>query len=170
MITFFISDTHFCHKNIIKYENRPFKTSEEMDRRMIENWNKVVGKDDLVIHGGDFSLCSKQKATDILNSLNGHKILIKGSHDSTNKRMLDIGFEKVVKHLYFPYSEIYIIHNPKDAEEEMVRESTIVLYGHKHSKLYIHNIQNEKFVNICVENLDYTPRTIQEILERNGKR
>lgn len=51
---FFTSDTHFWHENIIKFCNRPFSSVEEMNDTIIENWNKVVGENDIVFHLGDF--------------------------------------------------------------------------------------------------------------------
>jgi len=54
--TFFTSDTHFNHANIIKFCDRPFKDVELMNETLIANWNRVVGLDDTVFHLGDFCL------------------------------------------------------------------------------------------------------------------
>ena len=55
MTTFFTSDTHFGHENIIKYCGRPFKDVEKMNERLIKNWNEVVKDTDTIFHLGDFS-------------------------------------------------------------------------------------------------------------------
>lgn len=54
MKVFIIADTHFYHENIIKYCDRPFENASIMNDIMIEKWNSVVGKSDIVIHLGDF--------------------------------------------------------------------------------------------------------------------
>ena len=51
---FFIADTHFGDKNIIKYEGRPFKDVEEMNNVLIENWNNTVSCMDTIFVVGDF--------------------------------------------------------------------------------------------------------------------
>lgn len=82
MKIFVTSDTHFGHENIMKYCARPFKSVEEMNARMIENWNAVVTNEDIVYHLGDFALGNTDEALKILASLRGAKILLKGNHDS----------------------------------------------------------------------------------------
>jgi len=75
---FLTADTHFDHFNIIRYCNRPFVTSEEMNETMIQRWNETVGENDLVIHLGDFCFGHPQKFAD---RLNGTLSLVKGNHD-----------------------------------------------------------------------------------------
>ena len=78
---FFIADTHFGHKNIIEYENRPFNNTEEMDNAIIENWNKTVKKMDRIFILGDFALSNKKRIIELIKLLNGYKIFILCNHD-----------------------------------------------------------------------------------------
>ena len=41
---FFTSDLHFGHENVLRFDNRPFETVEEMDDELIKRWNDKVGK------------------------------------------------------------------------------------------------------------------------------
>jgi calcineurin-like phosphoesterase family protein len=71
MATFFTSDTHFGHKNIINYCDRPFDSVEEMDLALTENWNDTVGPDDVVYHLGDLSFGTSGYTRQVFSRLNG---------------------------------------------------------------------------------------------------
>ena len=78
----FTADTHFGHANIIKYCNRPFKDTVEMNEAIISNWNKVVKAEDLVFHLGDFCWGRNEWDFDIyFKRLNGLIVFVKGNHD-----------------------------------------------------------------------------------------
>ena len=82
MKTFFTADTHFAHANIIKYCKRPFSDTVEMNETIISNWNRVVGKEDLVYHLGDFCFGRSDLEFDLyFKRLNGLIIFLKGNHD-----------------------------------------------------------------------------------------
>ena len=78
---FFTSDLHLGHANVIRYDNRPFSSVEEMNEELIKRWNAKVGKGDVVYVLGDFIWHTDKKPEDILWALNGMKILIRGNHD-----------------------------------------------------------------------------------------
>ena len=79
--TFFTSDLHFGHHIAISYDNRPFTDVNEMDVELIKRWNKKVNPEDTVYILGDLSWHSIDKTIEILNTLNGRKVLIRGNHD-----------------------------------------------------------------------------------------
>jgi len=78
---FFTADTHFGHKNIIKYSYRPFSSVTEMEETIVHNWNSRVKQDDTVYHLGDFAFVNKSEKNRLLHRLNGNICLIKGNHD-----------------------------------------------------------------------------------------
>ena len=91
---YFISDTHFGHKNVIRFCDRPFKTVTEMNNSMIEIWNSVVSDADTVFVLGDVFLCPEEEAKEYIERLNGYKVLVKGNHDYSEKVMLRVGFDE----------------------------------------------------------------------------
>lgn len=68
---FFSSDTHYDHSNILEYSGRPYSSVEEMNEALVENWNAVVRKGDVVYHLGDFALGTVERATEFAGRLNG---------------------------------------------------------------------------------------------------
>ncbi|MGL6185685.1 MAG: metallophosphoesterase family protein [Clostridium chrysemydis] len=155
MKTFVISDLHFGHANIIKMCKRPFKDIDDMDNKLIDNWNKVVGKNDIVYVLGDFSF--KGRNLDYyLDKLNGKIILIKGNHDKYFRH------NKIISiHDYLEIqvdNVLYVLsHYPMTAWNHAFKDS-IHLYGH------VHNTGKDwEFVklpnahSVCCEFYDYTP-------------
>src|SRR5690606_12640770 len=83
---FYVADTHFGHRGIIKSCNRPFATVEEMDRELVARWNAVVRPHDIVYHLGDFGWAADEEALrKLFGKLNGRKFLILGNHDLDKK-------------------------------------------------------------------------------------
>ena len=89
-MNYFISDLHLGHTNCLRFDNRPFKTVEEQDRKIIDNWNNTVKSTDDVYILGDISWYDTDKTIEIFKQLNGRLHLIKGNHDKLNKALKDL--------------------------------------------------------------------------------
>ena len=167
---FCTSDHHFGHAKIIEYANRPYNSVEEMDEDLIKRWNETVSNDDIVFHLGDFAFGSVEKQKSYFDRLHGVKYLILGNHDCSASRMERIGFINPVKNHMCRYGDIdiHMVHNPDHAKGLAIEE--IVLFGH------LHNTKSQKYdnmytwVNCCVENWDYRPVSMDDILASIGKR
>lgn len=59
--TFFVADTHFGHEAMIRFENRPFENTKDMERQLIKNWNEVVDSEDRVYVLGILPLAIRQR-------------------------------------------------------------------------------------------------------------
>jgi calcineurin-like phosphoesterase family protein len=95
MTTFYTSDHHFGHANILKYEDAPrrnihggcFQSIDHMDTYLVDQWNATVSPSDTVYHLGDLAFKYAIIET-ILPFLNGTISLITGNHDPMFKQML----------------------------------------------------------------------------------
>lgn len=182
-MNYYISDTHFGHFNCIRYDNRPFSTIEEMDAILIERWNSVVTPEDTVYILGDFSWYKEEKTLEILDKLNGHKVLIKGNHDRISP-LVAKKFDRRVEYLEIQdgNERVILCHYPIPFWNGQFRD-TVHLYGHVHNSHqynYCLSIRKElaqlqdipmRMYNVgaMMTYMDYTPRTLQEILEANAE-
>jgi calcineurin-like phosphoesterase family protein len=104
MKMFFTSDTHFGHTNIIKHYNRPFSSIEEMNEEIVERWNSVVTKKDIVFHLGDIELFNYSHVSimDYIEKLQFYEIvLIRGNHDRSRTLSLLDRHYGIIAHDYF---------------------------------------------------------------------
>ena len=53
---YYIADMHFGHKNVLRFDNRPFADTDLMDEVLIHNWNERVTGEDIVYVLGDICL------------------------------------------------------------------------------------------------------------------
>lgn len=164
--TWITSDTHFFHHRIIEYENRPFLNREMMNEKLIKNWNKKVGKEDLVYHLGDLYMnASRKDITDLLGKLNGHIILISGNHDEDNFNFLRGSgrFLEVVPHpnKYLIENFIILSHEPVYLEN---RSPFINFFGHVHGSEAYKTISSHGAC-VCPERWDYTPVNFEYLKE-----
>ena len=177
---YYIADMHFGHKNILKYDKRPFADTEQMDEKIIRRWNGRVNEYDTVYVLGDAFFKGEERSLAIMQRLNGHKRFIRGNHDCNNGNLLKM-WESVSE-----YEEV------KDGEQLVVlshypmmfynhqHDGAVMLYGHVHNTReweLVEKWQQElwrigvpaRIINVgcMMEYMDYTPRTLDEILAAN---
>jgi calcineurin-like phosphoesterase family protein len=152
------SDTHFNHANIIRYCDRPFVDPQEMNEKLIENWNSVVKHNDHVYHLGDVYMGDKENIHKVLSRLNGKKRLILGNHDEVKDGVLVKYFEKIMVWRYFKGERLLLTHVPVHPSNLVGGEGTRNAHGHIHEKM----IPDERYINLCVEHTNYTPVPLEE--------
>ena len=160
MSVFFIADTHFGDRDIIKYENRPFYDVGEMNAELIKNWNSVVRSNDEVYVLGDFHKdCDPES---FILRLNGTKYLIKGNHDILHSNTYrEIGFTEVYDKPIILDNFWILSHEPIYINENM---PYVNMFGHVHSNPAIKDYSPYSFC-VSAERINYTPISFTRIKE-----
>ncbi len=157
---FFIADTHFGDENILLYENRPYKSVDDMDFDLIEKWNSVVADEDDVYIIGDFGAVGYE--CEILNKLNGKKFLIKGNHDiQTNDDYREYGFAEVYDHPIIIDGFWILSHEPLYVSENLPYAN---IFGHVHASPIVRAYSSHHFC-VSVERINYSPISLDDIIK-----
>ena len=188
MRTWFYSDPHFWHANVIKYCNRPFTSVEEMNEALVRAWNEVVQPDDIVYCLGDFSFAARP--VELFSSrLMGQKMLIPGNHDPIHpynkhqKKMVKRGQPDYWKEFYATngwkvldiieelsvpgHANFVLSHMPYDTVDERYikyvpkNEGKWLICGHVHQ----HWRMKGKMINVGVDAWGGKPVSLEAILE-----
>lgn len=167
-----------------------------MNKALINNWNSVVHKDDTVYVLGDFGFGSIMGCRDILNTLNGKKILIKGNHDRhKNSAYISMGFSFVAQEMVLKFGKLYfkLSHYPyrqsriKEWWEMLKRRKNYrdinrkkpvpgvenyLIHGHTHSGAIQFDKKKKQIHVGCFLN-NYTPFSLYkifDIIEKGNKK
>ena len=140
-----ISDTHFGHENILKFERKNwFKDMEEHDEKLLAIWEKCLhklGKDDTFYFLGDFCTPGQeQKYIERLllpmHEASCNKVMIMGNHDKRiDKKLLYGLFDEIYDYPVYISHRVVLSHFPC-----AVYPSQVNVHGHTHGmKIYGNN-------------------------------
>ncbi len=184
-MNYYISDLHLGHANVIKYDNRPFSSVEEMNSVIMKNWNERVKEEDTVYILGDVAFGKENEWPSYLGTLRGKKVLVRGNHDprslSETTRSL---FSLVVNYTELIDNDRLVIlcHYPIPFFKNDFSPNSYMLYGHVHETIeyeYVKALRKQiidkafgdsspsgNFINIgaMMPYMNYTPRTLDEII------
>lgn len=165
MNTYFTSDLHFGHANIIKYCNRPYASAESMDENLITNWNMTVQHGDKIWILGDVFFCQADRAKQILSRLNGEKHLILGNHDKMirNQKPVQDMFAKIYPDLHQETIDgvlVVMCHYPM-LTWNRARRGSFMLHGHSHNTIAFDN--QYRRLDVGVDAQGYSPIGWREI-------
>lgn len=138
MTTWYTSDLHFFHKNVVQHTDRAVATTQEdHDEWLVELWNKQVKPNDTVVHAGDFSFDSKMLTMEaLLARLQGRIVLLEGNHDQIKvfERLKSLDkIQNCHQHLHTKIfgNKVHVYHFPTACWNQQHRGAWH-LHGHSH--------------------------------------
>lgn len=146
---FFISDLHLGHRSICKFSGPlrgGFTEVDDHDNWIVEQWNKVVTKHDLVWVLGD--ACFDRKKMPLFKRMNGAKHLILGNHDEFGIQEYLKYFNKV--HGFLKYKGTWLSHAPINPLQLRGKWN---IHGHVHAG----TLDDLRYINVAVEALNGIP-------------
>lgn len=146
----FISDLHIGHNKIAEFSG-PFRGGvtnvDEHDKWIVDQWNSVVSKQDVVIVLGD--VCFDQSRFETFKRMKGNKHLLLGNHDRFTANKYLPYFNKIIG--YQKYKNLaWLSHAPIHPGS---LRNFFNIHGHTHEK----SLPDLRYISVCVEVLNGKP-------------
>jgi calcineurin-like phosphoesterase family protein len=184
---FITSDTHYAHKNICRGvtdwrtqdgevpvgSTRDFETIEQMNNRLVNGINNVVGQDDTLIMLGDVSFGGFENIGIFLDRLICKNIhLILGNHDThieNDRENIQSRFLSVQHYLEVNINDknFVLCHYPLQSWNGL-NKGVIQLHGHVHLPAN-RKFGNGKRMDVGVDGNDMVPYSIDGIIKIMNK-
>lgn len=162
-----IADTHFNSYTTAEICNRPFKSIKQMNETMIKNWNRVVKKDDIIYHLGDFvddGFSQLEYIKQFKDRLNGRVRIVLGNHDRhfPYGEWLKFGFDRVYDQPIVIDNFIILSHEPLFLNDfaNSNAKAYLNIHGHVHGNVY----NNSHYANVCADKINYTPVKLDKLV------
>lgn len=154
------SDLHFGHDNIIRYTNRPFADTDEMDAALYANWRRTVGEDDTLLVIGDLAMrraICEETWERVRTGAGNVKHLVLGNHDLTGSGEVRVDGFDLMSSLVCIEGEPPLVctHLPL----ANVPDGWVNVHGHTHDAAP----QRSPHINVSVEQLDYAPVALRRL-------
>ena len=167
--TYFTSDWHLFHANIIKYSNRPFADSKEMNQCILDNLNDKVTEKDWLYFLGDMAFCQEYLLESWLDKLRCKNIcVIKGNHDRTAYRIKNRFFLfKDMCEINIEGQNITLCHYAMKTWNKS-HHGAWHLYGHSHGSLP--DDPNLLSIDVGVDTNNFKPYSFEDIANIMAKK
>ena len=155
------SDPHLGHPGILRHGKRPWWFVTNMTKALLETWEKAAGPETTSICCGDLCgpMALEAEVAGRVEGIAGRKVLVTGNHDlgpfGTRARdamdelwgAVSIDTDPPLLLTHAPLTEVPAGH--------------VNVHGHLHDQWYL---PVTRHINATVEQLDYRPATLEEVL------
>lgn len=169
---YFTSDLHINDLRVFNGSRKKyFKTISGFHEYLIKKWNNKVTDEDLIIVLGDVGI-DTESTVNMLNQLNGRKVLILGNHDIESLDFLPDAFIRT-RYLYCTCINGTLVgcsHKPKLYPDLHNIGCDVYIHGHHHeyesiTMMYQASrlLSNHNRYNACIDLNFYEPCTLEEL-------
>ena len=139
-----------------------------MDKFIVNKWNSVVGKNDLVYHLGNFGFGTLEELSNLLSKLNGKVSIVKGMIDRPIDEMLKVGFVHVSDKIEIIFRNYILQFSNSQIPYEIFPRfgissymGVICIHGNTKSRRII----DDNYINVNCDAWNYTPIELSQLVK-----